>query len=256
MPSHTKTFRRRRAISANRKDSTIEHSTAAPVSGGSVHLPLFLRAQPQHHAQNSGTLNAVAANESENPLAPNSTGIGTETHAVAFGLSLRGRTDATFDGGVFATENVAGRRGRNCSECEGDECAAVSGVLVSTFSVVTSVTLPSVSDFPDLSNCQKQRVGHAISNVLAPHEQQHVRAFHSYDGVVRRSFKFTICRPEFDAAIQTMHNEVAASRESAARARSDALDPFNFQVDLDCKDPPAPPARKTTPDAGPRNAND
>ena len=70
--------------------------------------------------------------------------------------------------------------------------------------MATTVTLPSVSDFPGLTPCQQRRVQHAIDTVLAPHEQQHVKAFRRYNGTTRRAFDLTVCRDQFDSAIQSM----------------------------------------------------
>jgi hypothetical protein len=176
-------------------------------------------------------------------------GKGAEEHAVAYtnsnSLRLQGRTDATFDGGAFHTENVVVSRGTGCEGCAGRECVHVVGDLVATYAVTTTVTLPRVSDFPNLSVCQRQRVRDAINNVLAPHEQQHVAAFNTYNGATRRRFDVTLCRNTFDSTIRTMFEAEERTRRSAAQAASDVLDPFHFDVDLNCED---------RPDAGSRTA--
>lgn len=46
----------------------------------------------------------------------------------------------------------------------------------------------------------------------------------------------TICRTDLDASIQALHDSIEGPRQSAAQAASDALDPFEFEVDLDCED--------------------
>ena len=202
-------------------------------------LPLFLagRAQPRQAVDHGAITAPDRLEEQEVAVAGlSATGKGPAATAVDFGVTLNGETEATFDGGTFATENVRVARGRGCEGCTGDDCASVSGDVVSQFSVATTVTLPSVDDFPDLTACQRRRVQDAITNVLSPHEQQHVRAFETYNGTVRERFSFTICRSEFDARIQAMHNATAAAREARARAKSAKLDPFNFQVDLNCTD--------------------
>jgi hypothetical protein len=112
------------------------------------------------------------------------------------------------------------------------------GDLVATYAVTTTITLPRVSDFPNLSVCQRQRVRDAIANVLAPHEQQHVAAFNTYNGATRRRFDVTLCRSTFDSTIRTMFEAEERTRRSAAQAASDALDPFHFDVDLNCEDRP------------------
>jgi hypothetical protein len=174
---------------------------------------------------------------------PTMEGEGEPVHKVAFNrsgpLRLHGRTDATYDGGAYRTENVTQEAATGCSGCSGGQCVHVTGTLVATYSVQTRVTLPSVSDFPDLTPCQQRRVQDAIDNVLAPHEQEHVRAFEGYNGVTRRAFDLTLCRSQFAAAIQQMFEAEERARRQAAQAASDALDPFNFDVDLDCEEPAA-----------------
>jgi hypothetical protein len=171
---------------------------------------------------------------------PTVEGEGEPVHEVAFNrrgpLRLHGRTDATYDGGAFRTENVTQQAATGCAGCGGRQCVHVTGTLVATYRVRTSVTLPSVSNFPDLTPCQQRRVQNAIDNVLAPHEQDHVRAFEGYNGVTRRAFDLTLCRSEFAAAIQQMFEAEEQARRAAAQAASDALDPFNFDVDLDCEE--------------------
>jgi hypothetical protein len=172
------------------------------------------------------------------------TGEGETTHATAYSLTLQGRTDANYRSS-FSTRNVVTSPGAGCDGCSGGDCVHVRGTLVSTYSVTTTVTLPSVNDFPDLRPCQRQRVRDGISNVLAPHEQQHVSAFRTYNGTTRQPFDMTICRGAFDAAMQSLHDAEQSARQAAAQALSDALDPFTFDVDLDCQDPP--PARAPAP---------
>jgi hypothetical protein len=210
-------------------------------------LPLFLTGMKHGFASNFGSLTDSAAapltttplelNE-EQELAP-VTGHGVEAYLSAFQLQLQGRTDADFTSS-FSTENGRTRRGAGCEGCLPEDCVQATGVLVSTFQVNTTVTLPSVDDFPGLTPCQRQRVQNAITSVLTPHEQQHVRAFRTYNGTVRTPFNLTVCRPEFDARIQAMHDGIEARRRTDAQARSDALDPFQFTVDLNCEEPSAP----------------
>jgi hypothetical protein len=176
----------------------------------------------------------VLPDDAEPALLPDVSGVGVETELTAYSLTLRGLTTASFSNS-FTTANVRTRQGTECDGCSGAECVKVSGTLVSTFSVTTEVSLPSVDDFPDLTACQRQRVRAAINNVLAPHEQRHVRAFRTYNGTVRTPFSFTICRSDFDSRMQDLHDSVEATRRSAVQAASDALDPFQFDVDLDCE---------------------
>jgi hypothetical protein len=189
-------------------------------------------AQPIQRMSEEGA-EAVGALTPE-PL-PEVAGDGIETEVRAYGLALRGRTDANFSSS-FRTRNVRTESATGCDSCADSDCVHVTGSLESTFRVTTRVTLPSVSDFPDLTACQRQRVRDGITNVLAPHEQAHVAAFRAYNGIVRTPFDLTICRSDFDARIQDLHDSIESPRQSAAQAASDVLDPFEFEVDLDCED--------------------
>lgn len=203
------------------------------------------RAEGADAAHAASAEGATAEVDPAAELSPvHTSGQGEPAHDVAFNTSLRleGRTDATFDGGSFHTERVRVTAATGCPGCSTDDpCIRARGTLVATYAVTTTVTLPSADDFPNLRPCQRQRVQNAIDTVLAPHEQQHVTAFNTYNGTTRTAFDLTLCRSEFDAAIQTMHDTAAAARQSAAQAASDALDPFHFDVDINCEDPPAQP---------------
>ncbi len=60
-------------------------------------------------------------------------------------------------------------------------------------------------------------------------------AFRTCNGAVRTPIDLTICRTYLDASIQALHDSVEGPRPAAAQAASDALDPFEFEVDLDCE---------------------
>jgi hypothetical protein len=171
---------------------------------------------------------------------PQIQGQGQPQHVTAYGQTVRleGRTDADFDGGSFRTANARVRGATGCEGCADDQCVHVTGTLLATYSVTTSVTLPRVSDFPDLTPCQRRRVQDAIDNVLAPHERQHVAAFRTYSGTTSRPFDLRLCRSELDGAIRAMFEAEEGARRGAAQAASAALDPFHFDVDLSCEDGP------------------
>jgi hypothetical protein len=151
-------------------------------------------------------------------------------------LRLQGRTDADYDGGSFYTQNVVARRATGCKGCSGRACIHVTGTLIATYSVTTRVTLPQVSDYPDLTPRQQQRIRDTIEHVLTPHEQAHVRAFETYNGTTSRRFCLTLCRNAFEDAIRAMFEAEERERRSTAQAASDALDPFHFDVDLSCEE--------------------
>ena len=159
------------------------------------------------------------------------------THpGFANGVRLAGRTDADFSGSTFHTVGGTTRPAKGCETCGADDCQRVTGKVVMSFVVSTTVTLPTPD--PNLTPCQLQRVRNAIRTVLAPHERQHVRAFNTYEGSLTRPFDLTLCSSDFDAAIQSMFDAVEQPRRAAAQAKSDALDPFFFDVDVDCQEPP------------------
>jgi hypothetical protein len=189
------------------------------------------------------------SNQSPAPVSEIS-GEGEEIHAVAHSVTLEGRTDADYRSS-FRTERVLTTPGTGCDGCTGGDCVHVRGTLVSSYTVTTTVTIPSVNDFPDLTPCQRRRVQTAINNVLRPHEQQHVSAFRTYNGTTRQRFDMTICRDALDAAIQSLHDAEQSTRQAAAQARSDALDPFTFDVDIDCEEPPAREKRSAADVAAP-----
>ena len=181
---------------------------------------------------------------------------GEETQLSAFGgdqnVRLRGRTDATFDGGTSSIRGQRTIRAEGCENCT-EGCVRVRGTLVLRYRVTTQVTLPGVGDFPDLTPCQQDRVRDGIDNVLAPHEQQHVDAFRTYNGTSSHQFDLTGCNAEeINAQLEVIHREQANAREAAAQALSDQLDGehgFHFDVDLDCEEPqpePGPPAEPDT----------
>lgn len=166
---------------------------------------------------------------------PDVSGTGIDVQVSAHSLSLQGLTEAEYSSS-FRTRNLRTAAATGCDTCDDSECVRVTGTLISTFRVATTVTLPSVSDFPDLTACQRQRVRDGINNVLAPHEQQHVVAFRTYNGTVRTPIDLTICRTDLDASVQALHDSIEGPRRTAAQDLSDALDPFVFDVDLDCED--------------------
>ncbi len=151
-------------------------------------------------------------------------------------IRLEGRTDGEFDGGSYETKKTKMTQAKGCENCADDDCIRVTGILAAKYHVAIAVTLPSVSDYPDLTPCQQKRVRNAINNVLAPHEQQHVAAFKTYNGVTSRPFDLTLCRSEFESTIRSMFEEEERTRRDAAKTASDALDPFFFDVDLECED--------------------
>ena len=151
-------------------------------------------------------------------------------------ITVTGKTDATFDGGTGTTKNLKAVPAKDCSGCTGNECITVTGQLVITYNVSTSITLPDVPE--GLTPCQQKRVRDAIDTKISPHEDQHVAAFNTYNGTVTLSINYTGCKAGLAQFVQDMHDADGATRKAAAKAKSAALDPFNVPIDLDCEEPP------------------
>jgi hypothetical protein len=188
--------------------------------------------------------------EDRTPIAPvaqvSETGETEQVEAYGRSLRLQGRTSARFSNS-FRTVDVVTEPGEGCKGCRGTQCAHVTGAVESTFSVATRVTLPSAASFRGLTPCQRARVRDAITNVLAPHEQEHVDAFNTYNGTISTPFDMTICRNTFDSRVRAIHVAEERARRTAAQALSDALDPFFFDVDLDCEETAASEPEHTAP---------
>ena len=151
-------------------------------------------------------------------------------------IRLQGRTNARFNGGASRTENLVTEPGSGCKGCRGKNCVHVTGTVVTEYHVSTTVTLPKASSFRRLTECQRQRVQDAINNILAPHEQEHVDAFETYNGTTEQPFDLNLCRNQLPGVVKRMVRDEEKPRRAAAKAASAALDPFNFDVDLDCAD--------------------
>jgi hypothetical protein len=151
-------------------------------------------------------------------------------------VTFSGRTDATFDGGKGHTENLKAVPATDCKGRGGGDCITATGSLVIDYHVITTVNLPEIP--AGLTPCLQRRVRDTINNVLKPHEDQHVAAFQSYNGTVRLPINYTGCKDGLQAHVQSMIDADSAARETAAKAKSAALDPFVVNVDLDCEEPP------------------
>ncbi len=174
-------------------------------------------------------------------LTTNKTNYGGTTTA-----NVSAQTVANYDHGTFSTGNTTSVRATGCSNCGATPCATMRGIMVSVFHANPVITPPSMPS--GLTPCQQVRVQNFITNVLMPHERQHVASFNTYNGTVNTPFNITACHNEqaLNAALTTLHNNIDASRIASANAISDALDPFNTTIDIDCQEP-AVPALKATP---------
>ena len=151
-------------------------------------------------------------------------------------ISIKGETKAKYDGGTGQTQGLVAVPSKDCPACGGKECISVTGKLIITYNVQTSVILPEVPE--GLTECQVERVKDAIDNKIAPHEDEHVAAFSKYNGTAVVPINFTGCKADLAAYVQGLHDQDASTRQQAVQANSDALDPFHVMIDLDCEDPP------------------
>jgi len=156
-------------------------------------------------------------------------------------LRIEGQTSANF-AHAHTSQNEVVTPATGCGRCGREApCVEITGDLVSTFTTNPVVTLPNVSQFRGLNQCQQQRVQDGIDNVLSPHEDRHVAIFRTYDGTLTTPFTFKLCQNQavFNQRLTTMHNGIERPRRAQAQADSRALDtpPFFFTVDLsNCPD--------------------
>ncbi len=159
-------------------------------------------------------------------------------------VTLRGLTTAHWSQSTNSaqTSNLQFQRSTGCSgSCaEDDPCISVSATLTCSYNVPVDVSLPDLSAM-DLNECERAQAQNWIDTVLAPHEQQHVQKFSTYNGTTTRTISFTSCNSTAQATLaeraQTMLDSERASRQSSAQALSDALDPFSFDFELNCPEP-------------------
>ena len=198
-----------------------------------------------HVVQQNGNLNkAQLKNEEKDPTpktinipAVHTKGKPSRDRLFAKNVRFDGKTDADFDGGTGATKNLKGIPAKECDGCDESECLTITGTFEITYKVTTNVTLPDVPD--GLTPCQQTRVKDAIDHKIAPHEQQHVKKFETYNGVKKLPINYKGCKDGLQAYLQNLNDVDGEARKAAAKKLSAALDPFIVNVDLDCVDKPA-----------------
>jgi len=149
------------------------------------------------------------------------------------GVTLHGRTTANFSFS-FAWRDDRCKPAEGCTGCPSAQCIRCTGTIVITYRSAPRVFLPSVPR--GLRPCQRRIVQDAIENILAPHEQEHVAAFRTYEGEEHIPYDLSGCRASMSPAIRHMVNSRESARRAAAQAASDALDPFNPTIDITCED--------------------
>lgn len=166
---------------------------------------------------------------------------GEDTEDCAESLDLEGETTAVYNKGAGKPVGEKKAKAKDCEGCE-DDCISVTGSLKVPFTVKTNVTLPTVP--ADLRPCQKQIVGAAIKNQLAPHEQKHVNAFKTFEGTPLLPINYKGCEGSYNSYLETLAQDEFDKRKAAADAKSAKLDPFKITLDLCCKDPEPKPGKK------------
>jgi hypothetical protein len=165
---------------------------------------------------------------------------GTPSTVVAAGggtgasVTLHGETSANFNGGVSSWSPKSMRRAAGCTDCPPDNpCLHAVGTFSISYNAPVTITMP---DMPDgLTACQQRRVRDFLTNVLTPHEREHKRRLQTYNGTTRHAIDFTGCGTEsLNAHLQDIHDTEEQQRQSDAQSLSDAIDPFNRPIDLDC----------------------
>ncbi len=149
------------------------------------------------------------------------------------GVTLQGRTTPNFSFS-YALRDDRCEPAEGCTGCPSAQCVRCTGTIVITYRSSPRVRLPSVPR--GLRPCQRRIVQDAIENILAPHEQEHVTAFRTYEGEERIPYDPSGCRASMSPAIRRMVNSRESARKAAVQATSDALDPFNPTIDITCED--------------------
>lgn len=163
-------------------------------------------------------------------------------HKTAFGncagAHVQGRTDANYDQGTYSVTGATVSRARHCTGCAAAQCVTVRGIIVSVFQANPTVTLPGLPP-SNWNACERTAIRNFIDTTLSQHEQQHVTAFHTYNGTVRTPFIYTGCQDGWEAHVAGMHDRINRSRAASANALSDALDANganNFTITCNCPD--------------------
>ena len=146
-------------------------------------------------------------------------------------VQVGGRTDANYKSSFKTSGKI--KPSGECSGCSAPDCVTSSGKVVSTFKAHPVITLPDVPD--GLSKCEAKAVRKFINGKLKKHEQEHKKAFKTYDGVIKTPYEFTGCKSELAPLLQSIHDRIDATRSTDANALSDLLDPFNEPIPCNCE---------------------
>jgi hypothetical protein len=162
-----------------------------------------------------------------------------EVVAYAAGPKLEGKTTATFDSqGHFDPDPPKAKAAKGCT-CTGGTCMQVHGSFVVDYDSKPVVALPDIPD--GLTDCQRKNAQKFIRDVLAPHEQEHVRAFRSnFDGTTKRKFDLKVCSAEeLKEKVDGDYVTELEARKQKAMDASNKLDAnganqFTWDMDAGC----------------------
>jgi hypothetical protein len=156
-------------------------------------------------------------------------------HGGGPSVSLHGDTTADYDGGISKWAPKSIKRATGCTDCPDDDpCVHAVGTFSVAYHANVTITMPDVPD--GLTECQQRRVRAFLRDVLTPHEREHARRFHTYDGTTTHRVDFTGCgMSALQEHLQSIHDNEEAPRHAAADSLSAAIDPFNRPIDLDCQ---------------------
>jgi len=144
-------------------------------------------------------------------------------------LNLHGKTDVQFDSRGDVKNRVE-EPGKDCACKKGVPCIHLTGTLVTDYTASVSITMPPMPD--GLTRCQQSQVRAFFVNVLRPHEEDHRAALKTFEGQTKNPVDVTGCgHDDVQAKVQAIGDAERAPRESAARAKSNALDPFVRIID-------------------------
>jgi hypothetical protein len=211
-----------------------------PASSARIHwrpdLPVLLRqAIPSDRARLMAGLQRTVGNAAVRQLLtepPRSTA--TVHGGGPTSVSLHGDTTGAFDGGTSKWTAKSMKRAKSCTDCPDDNpCLHAVGSFTVTYHVDVTIRMP---DMPDgLNECQQGRARAFLREVLGPHEREHARRFHTYDGTTMHRIDFTGCGTSaLNEHLQEIHDKEEAKRHSDAEALSAAIDPFNRPINLNC----------------------
>jgi hypothetical protein len=159
--------------------------------------------------------------------------------AYAAGPKLEGKTTATFDSlGRFDPDPPKAKAAKGCT-CSGGTCMQVTGSFVVDYDSKPVVTLPDVPE--GLTDCQRKNAQKFIREVLAPHEQEHVKAFRThFDGTTKRKFDLKVCSAEeLKQTVDADYVTELTARKTKAMDESNKLDAnganqFTWDMDVGC----------------------